>query len=475
MLRDGLVCWREGLFLQQHHLQSMQRLVCDQFVAERSLAISYARGLIDCDLDVTDLRGGQVTFRRLHAVMPGGQEVHHPRNVKVRSLNIDADMRLRNADLTVYLAVPKRQASGRNVDAAGASSEGRQTRLPYVAQTQQVEDEVSGGNRQEIETLGLNAWLTVRDDDRHNVEYLPVLKVTSSAVEADGSPSVPREKTDFIPPVMFLEGSRSLVSRVRTLLGSIAEARREILRDLKRHDAAEGVHAKALPPLLRLGHLNAAYGTLSTMLETPGVTPLSLYLRLRETLGRLAAIHCYGAKEDFADDPAKDPFAAPAYQHDDPNQWVFELMRKFNRKVLVGDLSPKFREFVFQPQDRKFFAQLDDKMFKEGKEFYVGVKNPTVDPESYRKVVEDRNLFKLVPEAERSSVGGFGMLLRRVDDPSGDLPTEAGWVFFRVEKETDERRWRSIVSDPSRKVWIFPPTSNVQFLDRASYSFFTLL
>jgi predicted component of type VI protein secretion system len=337
-----------------------------------------------------------------------------------------------------------------------------------------VEDDVAGGGRQEIETLTLNAWLTVRDDDRHNIEYLPVLRVSPSSLETDGGPPVPREKTDFIPPIMFLEGSRSLQSRVRSLIGSITEARREILRDLKRYEAADGVAPKSVAALLRLGHLNAAFGTLSTMVETPGVTPLALYLTLRDTLGRLAAIHCHGAKDDFADDPARDPFAAPAYRHDDPNLWVFELFRKFNRKLLVGDLTPKFREFPFAAQDRKFAAALDDKVFKEGKDFFVGVRNPDVDPESYAKVVQDRNLFKVVPDAERNSVGGFGVTLRRVDDPSGDLPTDAGWVFFRVEKEADERRWRTIVSDPARKVWIFPPT-NAPFLERAQYSFFALI
>ena len=47
MAKMEQVHWHEGLFLQPHHLQMMQRQVIDQFGAERGLAMPYPWGLIE--------------------------------------------------------------------------------------------------------------------------------------------------------------------------------------------------------------------------------------------------------------------------------------------------------------------------------------------------------------------------------------------------------------------------------------------
>ncbi len=473
MFRDGQLSWREGLFLQQHHMQLMQRLVADQFVAERAGAIHHPRGVITAVLDETELRAGQVAFKALHAVMPSGVEVFHGHNAKILPFNISNELRARGGDVTVFLAVPRRQNSGRNVAESTSRVDAIEVKHIFRAGIQQVEDYVTGGNRQEVEVHSINAWLTSREDDRQNMEYLPLLKVSQQAAEADGSPAMPREKPDYIPPILLVSGSRAFQGRLRQLIAAIAQSRQVLFKELRAYNPEEPFSPKAVRPMLRLCHLNAAMGYLSTVVETPSVTPIEIYHYLRSLLGNLAALHCYGAGEDYAEDAAKDPAAAPAYNHDDPNLWVFELFRKFNPKLLVGDITPHFRELRFEPREKQFMAQLDQKVFSEGKEFFIGIKNPRQHRDTYRQIVEAPHNFKLVPDASRTSPFS-GAQLRLVDDPPGDLPTDGEWVFFIIERERERRVWQQIQQDPTRRVWIVPPAGEPT-LASAQYSFFVTI
>src|SRR6185369_13795564 len=62
--------WHEGLFLQPHHLQRMQRAMHEQVSQERKLAWAYPYGLLEARVSRDELENMRIRFERLQVIMP---------------------------------------------------------------------------------------------------------------------------------------------------------------------------------------------------------------------------------------------------------------------------------------------------------------------------------------------------------------------------------------------------------------------
>ena len=82
--------WHEGLFLQPHHLQRMQKSNHDQLSIERKLNWAYPYGVLEARLSRDELENMRVRFERLRAIMPSGRIVNFPESAELPSLDIKA-------------------------------------------------------------------------------------------------------------------------------------------------------------------------------------------------------------------------------------------------------------------------------------------------------------------------------------------------------------------------------------------------
>src|SRR5258708_20468522 len=80
--------WQEGLFLQPHHLQRMQKSVEDEIASERRLSWPYPFGLIEARLSRDELENKRVRFDKLRAIMPSGLEGNYPAGARLPWLDI---------------------------------------------------------------------------------------------------------------------------------------------------------------------------------------------------------------------------------------------------------------------------------------------------------------------------------------------------------------------------------------------------
>jgi len=60
--------WTEGLFLQQHHLQYMQKFFLQRLRQERRAIFAFPCGLLDIDIDEEALDNLRLVVRRIAAV-----------------------------------------------------------------------------------------------------------------------------------------------------------------------------------------------------------------------------------------------------------------------------------------------------------------------------------------------------------------------------------------------------------------------
>src|SRR3954452_18222288 len=98
--------WQEGLFLQPHHLQRMQKGCEDGMASERQLSWPYHFGIIEARLNRPALANKRLMFDRLRAIMPSGLEVNYPAAAELPSLDVAQVFSRGSGTFVVYLAVP---------------------------------------------------------------------------------------------------------------------------------------------------------------------------------------------------------------------------------------------------------------------------------------------------------------------------------------------------------------------------------
>src|SRR5437762_1728630 len=98
--------WQEGLFLQPHHLQRMQKGVEGDIASERRLGWSYPYGVIEARLSRDALANKRILFDKLRAIMPSGLEVNHPVAAELPSLDISQAFAKGSGTFKILLGVP---------------------------------------------------------------------------------------------------------------------------------------------------------------------------------------------------------------------------------------------------------------------------------------------------------------------------------------------------------------------------------
>src|SRR6185295_2970632 len=100
------VHWNEGLFLQPHHFQQLQRGLFLQLEKMRSRALPYGYGITEFEVSEDELENNLLRFRRLAGVMPSGADFAYPRNCTLPTLDLGVSSSVRGEIVTVLLGLP---------------------------------------------------------------------------------------------------------------------------------------------------------------------------------------------------------------------------------------------------------------------------------------------------------------------------------------------------------------------------------
>jgi type VI secretion system protein ImpJ len=430
---NGHVHWHEGLFLQPHHLQTMQRGLLDSIAAERRLNWAYPYGVVEAKLSGDALENMLVRFDKLRVVMPGGLDVSFPDNADLPALDIKKAFESGSQGFTIRLGIPVWYASRGNAIEPGAEGGGggggdhRVKRLYRVSEIERA-DENTGENAQPVLVRRINARLMLESDDRTDMETIPLLKISHGAGEDVG---LPKQDPQFVPPCMVLAGSPTLRELMRDLANQVEASRKELVIQITRGgfsvDTMRGVQFEQM---LRLTTLNRFSGRLPSMVAAPGVTPFDIYLELRELLGELAALH-----------PDRDQFEAAKYDHDNPAIALNELSMKI-RGLLRGSVAARFMSLPFAKEGEIMVATLTEEHLSQGTEYFLGIKSRE-DPRAVAKQVENADEFKLMAKSMVAR-NIFGVRLESERTPPLELPSQTGLSYFRLMRSDSARMWDRI-------------------------------
>jgi type VI secretion system protein ImpJ len=423
------VHWHEGLFLLPHHLQRLQRTLNESVSAERGLSWAYPYGLIEARLSRDDLENMRLRFDSLHAVMPSGQEVRFPQDAELPVIDIKQAFESRGRFL-VYLAVPVWFDSRANCLNPGQAADARAKILYRVAE-KEVADENTGENVKPMLHRRINARLLLEDEDRSDLEVIPLMRVTRAAGEEVG---FPQRDSEYVGPCLVLNGSPTLRELVRDLSGQVLASRQELVVQLSRGGfSLDTMRGLQFEQVMRLRTLNRFGTRLEALIGAPNLAPFEIYLELLELMGELAALH-----------PDRDPYETTPYQHDNPYPCFDDLSRKI-RELLRGAVAPSFLKVAFIDVDGLRKATLIDEHLTRPSDYFLGIRTKE-DPRALARLVEDPDRFKLMP-VSMAGRAIRGVVLKEERFPPLELPAKSGLYYFRLLRSESARSWQQIQAE----------------------------
>ena len=277
----------------------------------------------------------------------------------------------------------------------------------------------------------------LENEDRSDLEVIPLLRVTRAAGEEVG---LPRRDPEFVGPCLILNGSATLRELVRDLSSQVLGSRQELVLQITRGgfsiDTMRGIQFEQV---MRLRTLNRFGARLEALVEAPNLAPFDIYLELREILGELAALH-----------PDRDLYDSAPYQHDNPYPCFSELTAKI-RELLRGSVAPSFLKVPFVKANGRSEGGSDRRAFPHGQAIIFWESGPRKIRARSAQLVEDADRFKLMPE----SMAGRairGVILKEERFPPLELPAQSNLYYFRLLRGESARSWQQIQSEKSAVV-----------------------
>ncbi len=165
------VAWREGLFLQQQHLQQSDRYLEHLIDARLAELTPYPWGIAEMAIDRDLAQQGKIGLRKVRGIMPDGLPFDAP---AACALPVPAACPDDAAGQSVWLTLPEASANGRDI---GPDDEGATMRYRLLAES--VADNAAEGRQEQlIEVAEPRLELVVRKTPRPGYQCLRIARIS---------------------------------------------------------------------------------------------------------------------------------------------------------------------------------------------------------------------------------------------------------------------------------------------------------
>jgi type VI secretion system protein ImpJ len=283
------------MYLGPHHFQAQSRYFEDsiQFATASLWFASF--GLVGVEVDAEALHNGTVSLVHARGILPDGLPFNMPESDALPEPRAIADLFPPTRDfITVMLAIPPRKPNGYN---CSLSEEGAAAR--YQAESRVLSDENSGTDERPVRLGRKNLRILIDTEPAQEFMTLPIARVVR-----DGSGHYVYD-TRFIPPLLEISASKSLMTMVKRLIEILDEKAATISRGSSR-GAQIGTEfsTREIANFWLLHAVNSALPTLRHQLIAKHGHPEELFVEM----SRLAGALCTFALDSH-------PRTLPLYDH----------------------------------------------------------------------------------------------------------------------------------------------------------------
>ena len=425
-MQNPSVHWSEGMFLRPHHFQASDRYWSEMSGLHSRLDHPYGYGVFNVSVSQEAIGNGILELVGLQARLRDGTIVS---NEASHVESIDLNVRLANANLgnkpiTVFLATPVASEGRANVSRDGSDSKAR-----YAAIAREIDDDSTGGNRQEIKLRQINARILFSTDDTSGFDTVPIMRLLPNAANAKFVVD-----PNYFPPSLTTRSWSeldTLIRELRNFMGSRIKTMSTVIQD-KGITLSTQVHGD-LEKILLMHVLNESYGELSCLAFASGVHPLVVYTALCSIVGRCSIFSPTSAIEEV-----------PRYDHDDLARifrWASDLIRNLINSVKEDECIQ--RNFI--GAGRGMHVALEPEWFGPEWEWYFGVSPINLGLEECIQLLKGQIDWKLGASdkvEQYMTQRQPGLKLRSVQQLPRGLSNRGKWVFFQIR--LDDEPWKQV-------------------------------
>jgi len=439
-MRHLPVHWSEGMFLRPHHFQASERHWAEVTALHQSARDACGYGIVQLQIDPTALANRQLELKSCRAVLRDGTLVWLESGEEPDRVGIDRTVgtftKLKAAlddamavedTVRVYLAVPRMNPSAANVSPPGPAD-----RVRYSTVRQDLQDDTSGGNDQDVEFRRLNVRLLLSNQDLSGYELMPVAQIR----RAGNRESAPEIDPDYFPPMLSIDAwpslGRDIVRGVYDLLGRKLEVLAE--QAVSRQVGFSSSEPGDLDRLIMLSKLHEGQASLRVAAFAPGVHPRTAYAELCRIAGQLVIF-----------EPERRMPELLPYNHDDLST-IFRDVKERIERMLSRVTALEYEQRYFTGVGTASLGvTLDPKWLQADWRWYVGVLRGEISAEECDALLNvdgqraarlDLKLGSARQVDHLFRMGVPGLKLMRMDRTPRALPDKGGWLYYQVGRES---------------------------------------
>jgi type VI secretion system protein ImpJ len=415
------VAWKEGLFLQPHHLQQNDRYI-EKLLEARTRHVSpYPWGLEEIKVNRDRLQQGRIELAAVSGIFPDGTPFDAP---SVAALPVGVAVPEGSDGLNVWLTLPDLVMNGREV--AMDTEAGAATR--YVLGAETVADSASALRlEQQIEIAQPRLELDLRQSPKPGYQCIKVariLEVRDNIVILDDT---------FPPPVLMLMAHPMVIGWLDRVIGWVETKLESLSRYSADPGAGGGLQATDYFMLLLL---NRQINVLRHLRQSRYVHPERLFVELLRFSGELWT---------FDQDKRQAP-EYPPYDHADLKSCLEPVVRDIQR-LLSRDVGRATRLELVQVRQNSYLAQVADRNLFRDATFVIEV-------ESSRPLTQVQlqfpELCKLGPNTRMAEIVNNnlpGIPLIHTPTPPRQIRAVSRNVYFILDRNSPY--WREFSTAPA--------------------------
>ncbi|MGA1894671.1 type VI secretion system baseplate subunit TssK [Klebsiella pneumoniae complex sp. WS658] len=410
--------WRDGAFLVPQQFQQQARW--DAHVADTvsRMALAHPWGVLRAEFDASALTLSRLNATRLIVRFADGTLIDTELADILPPVRDVSDVMQDSVE--VLLALPLLSASGGNLDDGQESARPRRWRAEQV-----TVQELAGHERSELAVL--RHALTLRLSTEENAAFLtcPVARLVR---DAQGQWIVDPE---FIPPLLSLAASPTLVSELGELLHRLQARRRRLMAMRRESNARMADFAVADVSLFwLLNALNSAEPVLSELHQDPSRHPELLYRELARLAGSLLTFSLEHHLE-----------AIPRYRHASPEQVFPPLFALLDMLLEVSLPSRVIAIALEQGADREIWrGRLHDARLREGADFYLSVRSSLPPHQLQSRFPQLCKAGSHDDVAEVVNIALSGIAIKPLSHVPAAIPLRLENQYFALDLSTDAVR-----------------------------------
>jgi type VI secretion system protein ImpJ len=429
----GPIFWHQGLFLQPHHFQLLDRSVRMLFDPFLDYLAPHFWGVGEMEIQHASLGTRSFQLGKGAFFFPDGTYAAFPGNALVEPRHFEDAWVAGGKPFTIFLGLRKWNNIGENVTVVDSLEDVSRvtTRFAAPADAEEWKDIHAGGPPGQVKRLRYVLKLFWETEQELLGDYLliPIAQLERMGEEIVMSPR-------FVPPSLTVVSSEPLLRIVKEIRDQIASRSRQ-LEGFKRQRGIQNAQfgSRDMVYLLALRSLNRYVPILFQLMETKQVHPWSVYGHLRQLIGELSS---FSEQINVMGEPTGDGDASlPVYDH--RNLWDCFSTAQLMIGRLLDEITAGPEYVIPLLYDGTYFtAEMKPVHFASRNRYYLVLRTE----EAPKSVIQSIDTVVKLGSRERlplliaRALPGVG--LEHLPTPPQELPRRSFSIYFDVDNNCEQ-------------------------------------